>query len=837
MSTPEQRPKIAGLWPDLLLGVGFFALYASTLAPGLLPADSGEFQSVVALWGVAHPPGFVPYTLLAGLFARLVPLGSMAWRANLFSAVVTAATLVLVYRAGRHVDRRGLLAWLLAAGLGLSTTVWAQATTANIRSLTALLTAVIVLTWLAFQARPGLRQLSLLSLALALGVLHHASLAFIGVVLGLFALGRLWQVQRTNDPLPWGRVALALASGLLWLPLLLYLPLRAGAWGAPPGIDTWPGFLDHVLARGFGGDLFALAQWALLPERAAILGNIALFQFGWLLLAVLLAGQAWLVVRQRWRGLALVLAAALHAFVAITYRAPQTVEYLMPAYVLLAVGAASLGDWPESWLARRQPAVVAVVLGVVALALVPLVRQNWPAYHALAQDDSTQAHAQAVLNAAPDGAVILAPWHHVTPLWYLTDVGGQRPDLPEPRYVFPQGNTHGEAWRLMVDAAVDDGPVYLTGYFPRELGDLNLAPVGPGWLLDPPPPGNRLNASFEAGWTLLDATPAPATLHPGAPFEVTVYWQRPSGAGPVNVFVQLIGPDGRLYAGADQQVAPQDAAGGEVVGRRLALVVAHNAPPGDYRLVAGAYEPGGGRLLVGDGSDSVTLGTVTVAPRLTPPATAQARLFGPLVGYDYDNTLPASMRLWLHWRLDDAPQTWTLYSGEQEIGSFAVPAGDGFISTAHDLPPDWRNWRLVRADGQRIRLREPQPGDRYVPFGGQIVLTSLTHGAQGNTVRVRTTWRAERPLTVDAVLKQALVGAGYAWVSQVDGIPAGGALPTLKWLPGPVVVDWATHTLLDGQTPAHLDLAVYDNFTQQGYPVGDPRLAELGPLWPWPDAD
>ena len=69
-----------------------------TLAPDVLAADSGELQVVAAQLGVAHPPGFPLYVLLAHLFTRL-PIGSPAYMVNLLSAVFGALTAVVVYHS------------------------------------------------------------------------------------------------------------------------------------------------------------------------------------------------------------------------------------------------------------------------------------------------------------------------------------------------------------------------------------------------------------------------------------------------------------------------------------------------------------------------------------------------------------------------------------------------------------------------------------------------------------------------------------------------------------------------------------------------------------------
>ena len=72
-------------------GIAAFALYLRTLAPTVLGFDSGEFQFVVPTLGLAHPTGYPLYLLLGKLFTAL-PVGDVAYRVNLFSAVAMAVT-------------------------------------------------------------------------------------------------------------------------------------------------------------------------------------------------------------------------------------------------------------------------------------------------------------------------------------------------------------------------------------------------------------------------------------------------------------------------------------------------------------------------------------------------------------------------------------------------------------------------------------------------------------------------------------------------------------------------------------------------------------------------
>ncbi|HXV44799.1 MAG TPA: DUF2723 domain-containing protein, partial [Anaerolineae bacterium] len=91
---------------DWAIGAGLvlsaFGLYISTLAPTVLEADGGEFQFVPWLPGIAHPTGYPLYVLLGWLWAHLLPVGEVAWRMNLLSAVLAAATVGLTYAVARQ---------------------------------------------------------------------------------------------------------------------------------------------------------------------------------------------------------------------------------------------------------------------------------------------------------------------------------------------------------------------------------------------------------------------------------------------------------------------------------------------------------------------------------------------------------------------------------------------------------------------------------------------------------------------------------------------------------------------------------------------------------------
>src|SRR5262245_1438194 len=90
---------ISRSWAKLLCAGAVFVvallLYTWTLAPTVTLVDSGEL--ILAAWGtgVAHPPGFPLWVMLAHL-ASLVPFGNVAVRINFSSSLFSALSCAML---------------------------------------------------------------------------------------------------------------------------------------------------------------------------------------------------------------------------------------------------------------------------------------------------------------------------------------------------------------------------------------------------------------------------------------------------------------------------------------------------------------------------------------------------------------------------------------------------------------------------------------------------------------------------------------------------------------------------------------------------------------------
>ena len=354
--------------PALALSVGSFVLYILTLAPTVLFADGGEFQFVPYILGIAHPTGYPLYLLLGWVWSHILPIGDVAYRMNLFSALWAALAVGLSYLVAlrfinRAVTEIGLLTVRLSAVIAALTfavgeTFWSQAVIAEVYSFNAFfLTLILLLTfWVADcpvdrnaeghspSAPGGIAPLAFRSLVLAavfgLSLTHHVTMLLLlpGIVVFLWLIRRSAQPGRRKaldilkqvrvaapETRPLGlfaprslirRVSFAFAlivAVIIPLLLYLYLPLRAPhtPYATLQLSESQTLILYEHTWRGFLNHLTAspFAGYLVLPpagaERILMTWQLLRDQVGLVGFGLALIGLGRLATSRRWPLLAL----------------------------------------------------------------------------------------------------------------------------------------------------------------------------------------------------------------------------------------------------------------------------------------------------------------------------------------------------------------------------------------------------------------------------------------------------------------------------------------------------------------------------------------------------
>jgi hypothetical protein len=451
-------------------------LYTLTLAPTVTLVDSGEL--ILAAWGlgVAHPPGFPLWVMLAHL-ASLVPLGNVAVRINFSSALFAAlacAILTLVMaeliittsssatskRTSKSAQQRRkredstggrFLTFTPAAGAGLlvafSKTLWSYATITEVYALNTLLIVMVFFLMVRWRRRILESQTTkgeqvtthdrwlyaaAFIFGLAMGV-HH-------VTVGLTLPAVATVVYRTQG-LKFFTSRRLLYAALISIGALVavytYLPLAACRspmmnWGNPRSLqEIW----WHITGRQYR--VFFVFSPAIIGAQFVEFCRMLSREFGfpWLPVAPVLGlvGLASAYKRDRtafWFLLLIVIADLAYS---LSYEIAEDKDaYYLPAFIAIAIAAGFGIRWLIQFArARRALMRTPYMVGTIAVVFMSATAfaSNWPfnnRRHYFVADDYVENLFSTI---APDGLLLTQDWQVVSPMFYAQEIEQRRRDV------------------------------------------------------------------------------------------------------------------------------------------------------------------------------------------------------------------------------------------------------------------------------------------------------------------------------------------------------------------------------------------------------------------------
>jgi hypothetical protein len=299
----------------LIAALAALALFLTTLqldingSPDPYATDTGEIQNALPRWGTIHYNGYPLYTFLGSVFVALLRSFGItpAAGASLYSAVwgaISVALLTGLILAFKAPPWAAMLASLLYA---LSTSIWVDASIAEVHTMSMALTFAVLWAAVRFGRSGDKGDLYWLAFWLGQGIAHQRAIALLGF--SLLILGfRHWRII-------WQRLPVVIGLAALGPLTYLYLPLRAwmgadwtysapGTWRGfwalvfytrsdlveiPPTVVGWWQRIRDVLGLITGDWPWLLLLLGLLglclPGRHASRAEKAALTFGWLLYA------------------------------------------------------------------------------------------------------------------------------------------------------------------------------------------------------------------------------------------------------------------------------------------------------------------------------------------------------------------------------------------------------------------------------------------------------------------------------------------------------------------------------------------------------------------------
>ncbi len=658
--------------PQWLDGACIFAafslplmVYFTTMAPTVGQHDTFEFQVLSYQLGIAHPTGYPLYVMLGKLFTFL-PVGNVAYRVNISSALFGSSSVVLLYGVIKLLTRDCCASLLAALSFGFSFAFWSQAVEAEVYALNALFVCAICYLVLLIPLTTGVRgphldislgirreglcpslhpalnstqtMLVVAAFVYGLSLTHHRTmLLLLPAIVAYLILMRSWQLLSLRG---------LLATGVAFLtPLVLvhvYIPLRW--WQIHGEALAWPQFSDLVLGRQFAAAL----RWDALfrdSHRIAIAGRTFLDQYPSPALALagvgilgLLSRRSLRWVRAGWReGVFLLLALGAYLLFGLSYYVPDVSLFLIPSYAVIAIGiglGASevrkiLGKLLHHTAKGAAPTIQAQLPSAVTVTLVALVPLSlvWSNLPRVDKSDAYEWYEwgrYALRSDLPAGSVILADSEKMAPLHYLQRVEGLRADTETAVFGDEQTN-RAELHRHLRQGRT----VFLARFLPGLESAYHLRSVGPlvevgtRPLQELPAELSPINVVLRDGVVLLGCQVDDPLVKSADPVRLTLFWTAADAIGKnYEVRLRLVGFTGQVWIQTKGR-APVNGLyptgawrPGEIIPDFHQIDLDGRLPPGTYGLQAALFAPFEAEPTRTDGADSgyVTVAEIEVSP-------------------------------------------------------------------------------------------------------------------------------------------------------------------------------------------------------------------------------
>jgi hypothetical protein len=418
---------MGGLAAIAVFGIAL-VVYLRTLLPGVSVGDWAEMQWIPAQLGIPHPTGYPLYVLLGKAFS-LLPFGSLAFRAELLSAVAAAAAAGTTVLIAARLGVRPVIAF--AAGLSLAVTgeLWLEATYSEMNGLHLLLMAAVIHRALVWRVERRDRDLQLGALLAGLSISNHLLALTVVPIVILFVLVDARSRLRERP------ILIAQAAGLVVLGLTpyLFLPIR-GLFG-PAAIYgkflTWQGVSSLVTGADLRSQMHFTSADDLVKAWTDVPNVLAQFRDRSNLVFVVggLIGAGIQAIRDRWLFAMLGLIVVVNIFFFANYVGDLD-HYLLVTWLVfatwLAIALEAIVGWLERHVANASVARSAAILALVIP--VAILGANWATYDE-SQNHVGEEFAQSVFAVLPRDAVLLTYWDALTNLGYVHCIEGQRPDV------------------------------------------------------------------------------------------------------------------------------------------------------------------------------------------------------------------------------------------------------------------------------------------------------------------------------------------------------------------------------------------------------------------------
>lgn len=314
------------------------AVYILTLEKKLVGGDTTWYALHIPIMQVMVPTGYPTFSILGKLFS-MIPIGELAYRLNLMSAIFGGLTILLLFLATNRLVRNIFISFSCSLIFAFLFDYWTVANRLEFDTLNSFLIALILFSILLYRDRPERKNLYFFAAALGLSLTNHPIAFFIMPAFLLYVI--------LVKPKAFKSIKTVLLSLLFFfIPLTLYawLPIRSLQGYGP--VTTFKSFFYYITGRNVTGVVHgsSFTNWNI--ESFITSGKqfikIIYGNAGIILLLIALLGVIYLIRKNRRFALSSILLIILNIVITILYLGwfphNYTLNILMVISIYIAAG-------------------------------------------------------------------------------------------------------------------------------------------------------------------------------------------------------------------------------------------------------------------------------------------------------------------------------------------------------------------------------------------------------------------------------------------------------------------------------------------------------------------
>ncbi len=408
-------------------------LFLVTLRPDVGGTeDSPKFQFLGQVLGTAHTPGDPFYTIATWAFTR-VPVGTLAWRVNLFSAVCGVFSCVIIFLMSRRLGVSRSMAAVAALAAATGFPVWSNAITAEVYTLSALMSAWTIYLLIAWAQTGAVWRLFAACIVFAAGLGNHLT------IVGLLPAALMYGIWKDRGVLKPRVIVPAAVIGFFGVAQYGFIALRT-LQGAPylEALATnLRGIYDVIIARDVAWARFYQAADKVVGIEVPMLLEGLRVHMGTLTVTLVVLAIAIAVWRRNYDAL-LVAGGAVGTLAMIANLWGDVVGFITPVIVLLWALAAYGLETVVRWVAPRDRAVNAVAAAAMVLPLWNL-SSIYPAIEPLRRPGDGPA-LRAMYSRLPPNSAVVAHNYFIARIFNYLDFSNEYDPDPSPRFLLNDVN-------------------------------------------------------------------------------------------------------------------------------------------------------------------------------------------------------------------------------------------------------------------------------------------------------------------------------------------------------------------------------------------------------------